>query len=87
MALPGALQRIVDWLRASYPEGVPEHDYLPLFALLSTRLSAEEARQTMKAVPPHEGPERVIGGGRLHRPESRRDIPGARSPAKRWLGL
>ena len=34
MALPDFLTKIVGWLRAGYPEGVPEHDYLPLFALL-----------------------------------------------------
>lgn len=39
-----ALQRIVDWLRAGYPQGVPEHDYVPLFALLHRRLSDEEVR-------------------------------------------
>jgi hypothetical protein len=51
MALPGALQRIVDWLRAGYPDGVPEHDYIPLFALLATHLSDDEVRHTIEAVP------------------------------------
>jgi hypothetical protein len=51
MALPVALQRIVDWLRAGYPEGVPEHDYMPLFALLGTQLSAEEVAHAIEAVP------------------------------------
>lgn len=36
------LQSIVDYLRAGYPEGVPERDYVPLFALLRRRLSDEE---------------------------------------------
>ena len=39
------IQRIVDWLRAGYPNGIPERDYVPLFALLRRRLSDEEARQ------------------------------------------
>jgi hypothetical protein len=51
MALPGALQRIVDWLRVGYPEGVPDHDYMPLFALLANHLSEEEVRDTIEAVP------------------------------------
>jgi Protein of unknown function (DUF3349) len=34
MALPHFLSRIIGWLRAGYPEGVPEVDYIPLFALL-----------------------------------------------------
>jgi hypothetical protein len=42
MALPPVLQSIVDFLRKGYPEGVPQQDYLPLFALLRRRLSDEE---------------------------------------------
>jgi hypothetical protein len=42
MALPPFLAKIVGWLRAGYPEGVPEHDYLPLFALLGSELTNEE---------------------------------------------
>jgi Protein of unknown function (DUF3349) len=42
MALPSFLNRIVDWLRAGYPEGVPEHDYIPLFALLGSQLTNDE---------------------------------------------
>jgi Protein of unknown function (DUF3349) len=32
----------VTWLRAGYPEGVPEHDYVPLFALLGSQLTDEQ---------------------------------------------
>ena len=39
MALNEVLKSIVSWLRAGYPEGVPEGDYLPLFALLGSHLS------------------------------------------------
>jgi hypothetical protein len=42
MALPNFLTNIVGWLRAGYPEGVPEHDYLPLFALLGSQLTNDE---------------------------------------------
>ena len=42
MTLPPALQKIVNWLRAGYPEGVPEHDYIPLFALLGSQLTNDE---------------------------------------------
>ncbi|MCK9923128.1 DUF3349 domain-containing protein [Frankia sp. AgPm24] len=41
-ALPPFLASIVGWLRAGYPEGVPDHDYLPLFALLRRKLTADE---------------------------------------------
>lgn len=40
--LPSALQSVVDFLRAGYPEGVPQRDYQPLFALLRRQLSPEE---------------------------------------------
>ena len=39
MELPPVLKTIVDWLRAGYPEGVPDVDYLPLFALLGSELT------------------------------------------------
>ncbi|HEX3517202.1 MAG TPA: DUF3349 domain-containing protein [Trebonia sp.] len=42
MALPPVLTKIVDWLRAGYPEGVPQHDYIPLFALLGSQLTNDE---------------------------------------------
>ena len=38
------LNTIVSWLRAGYPEGVPQTDYLPLFALLSGQLSTDEVK-------------------------------------------
>lgn len=42
MALPPFLEKIIGWLRAGYPAGVPEHDYVPLFAILGYHLSDEE---------------------------------------------
>lgn len=42
MALPPFLASVVGWLRAGYPEGVPQHDYLPLFALLASQLTDNE---------------------------------------------
>jgi Protein of unknown function (DUF3349) len=42
MALPEVLNRVVTWLRAGYPEGVPRQDYQPLFALLGSHLSNDE---------------------------------------------
>jgi hypothetical protein len=37
------LARIVAYLRAGYPEGVPANDYVPLLALLRRRLSDDES--------------------------------------------
>jgi hypothetical protein len=36
---------IIEWLRAGYPDGVPEHDYLPLFALLGSKLTDEQVQE------------------------------------------
>ncbi|EAP97122.1 hypothetical protein JNB_16594 [Janibacter sp. HTCC2649] len=38
----GLLTRVVAWLRAGYPEGIPATDYPPLLAVLSRRLTHEE---------------------------------------------
>ncbi|GAB0108462.1 DUF3349 domain-containing protein [Nocardia sp. JMUB6875] len=45
MALSELLTRIIGWLRAGYPQGVPDTDYLPLLAVLARRLSEEQVRQ------------------------------------------
>ena len=42
MALPPFIGSIIGWLRAGYPEGVPDVDYIPLFALLGSQLTDEE---------------------------------------------
>lgn len=42
MALSDVLARVVQFLRAGYPQGVPAGDYVPLLALLRRRLSEEE---------------------------------------------
>jgi hypothetical protein len=39
---PSLVQRVVEWLRRGYPAGLPDHDYLPLVALLRRRLSDDE---------------------------------------------
>jgi hypothetical protein len=44
MALPPVLSKIVEWLRAGYPEGVPDVDYIPLFALLGSQLTEAEVQ-------------------------------------------
>jgi hypothetical protein len=38
------LNAIVSWLRVGYPAGVPPHDYLPVLALLSRRLTSDEVK-------------------------------------------
>jgi Protein of unknown function (DUF3349) len=45
MALPPFLNSIIGWLRAGYPEGVPDVDYIPLFALLGSQLTDAEVSE------------------------------------------
>jgi len=42
MAPSDFVNKIVGWLRAGYPEGVPQQDYQPLFALLGSQLTNDE---------------------------------------------
>jgi hypothetical protein len=42
MEMPAFLANIIGWVRAGYPEGVPQHDYFPLFALLGSQLTEDE---------------------------------------------
>jgi len=44
------LGRIVAWLREGYPGGVPDHDYIPLLALLERRLTRNEVKKVAKAL-------------------------------------
>jgi hypothetical protein len=43
--MPTFLSDILGWLRAGYPDGVPERDYIPLFALLGRHLTDDEVQQ------------------------------------------
>jgi hypothetical protein len=43
------LRKIIDWLRAGYPEGVPPTDYVPLFALLVREHLTQEDVATFAA--------------------------------------
>ncbi len=38
----GPIEKIVAWLRAGYPEGIPTRDYVPMLALLSRRMTDDE---------------------------------------------
>ncbi|MDT4950126.1 MAG: hypothetical protein QOJ37_2721 [Pseudonocardiales bacterium] len=42
------LAKIVAWINAGYPEGVPGPDRVPLFALLKRRLSDDEVKAVAK---------------------------------------
>jgi Protein of unknown function (DUF3349) len=57
MAQPPLLSRIIGWLRAGYPEGVPEVDYLPLFALLGSQLTNAEVNDIADQLATQSNPE------------------------------
>jgi len=42
--------RILDWLTAGYPEGIPAIDRFPVVAVLKRRLSDDEVRQMVAAL-------------------------------------
>jgi Protein of unknown function (DUF3349) len=42
MSLGDLVARVVAFVRAGYPQGVPDTDYIPLLALLRRRLSDDE---------------------------------------------
>jgi uncharacterized protein DUF3349 len=50
MALPNVLQRVLDWLHAGYPEGVPQQDYYPLLAFLTRQMSTDDVVEVVGAL-------------------------------------
>ena len=42
MGLTSWVTSVVGWLKAGYPDGVPESDFVPLLAVLTRRLSTDE---------------------------------------------
>lgn len=47
------LSKIVNWLHAGYPEGIPRTDYFAVLALLSRRLSDDEVQSVAKELMAH----------------------------------
>ena len=40
--MPSRIERIVNWLKGGYPQGIPDADFVPLLAVLRRRLSQDE---------------------------------------------
>jgi hypothetical protein len=57
MALPPFLGAIIGWLRAGYPEGVPDVDYIPLFALLGNQLTNTEVSEIAETLAEESDPD------------------------------
>jgi Protein of unknown function (DUF3349) len=50
VALPTFLQKVLDWLHADYPDGIPQTDYYPLLAFLARSLKPEEVSEVVSAL-------------------------------------
>ena len=91
MALPPFLSSIIDWLRAGYPEGVPDVDYIPLFALLGSQLTDSEVSQIADVLASESDPDsaavirKAIGGRHPRTGERCRRRPGPFPPGGRRL--
>ena len=44
MPISTFMSSILGWLRAGYPDGIPETDYIPLMLVLARRLSSDEVK-------------------------------------------
>ena len=54
MSASDVIAKIVGFLRAGYPQGVPATDYVPLLALLRRRLSDDEVVQIVTELVGHD---------------------------------
>lgn len=54
MSVSDVIAKIVGFLRAGYPQGVPATDYVPLLALLRRRLSDDEVVQIVTELVGHD---------------------------------
>jgi hypothetical protein len=57
MPLPPFLASVINWVRAGYPEGVPDVDYVPLFALLGSQLSEDDVKAIAQELESESNPE------------------------------
>ncbi|WLP92107.1 DUF3349 domain-containing protein [Gordonia sp. NB41Y] len=70
MAERSLVSRIIEWLRAGYPNGVPEHDYVPLLAILRRQLTEDEVQQVSseliaESAPPPEPISKIDAGVKI----------------------
>jgi hypothetical protein len=45
---PNVVVRVLSWLEAGYPDGIPRQDRFPLIALLRRRLTDEQTREIVR---------------------------------------
>ena len=81
MALPPFLSSIIGWLRAGYPEGVPDVDYIPLFALLGSQLTESDVHAIAEELENESKPESAEA---IRKPSPRSPTTAAATPT--WPG-
>ncbi len=59
-----SLKSILDWLRAGYPQGVPQQDYIALFGVLQRCLTDEEVVDVARTILDTDG-DGVISDGEI----------------------
>ncbi len=57
---PSFLRRAIDWLRAGYPTGIPEQDYVALLGVLHRSLTEDEVSSIAQELAEHAAPEHPI---------------------------
>ncbi len=57
---PSFLRRAIDWLRAGYPAGIPEQDYVALLGVLHRSLTEDEVSSIAEELAGHAAPEQPI---------------------------
>jgi Protein of unknown function (DUF3349) len=50
VARPAVLHRVLDWLHAGYPSGIPAQDYYPLLAFLARSLKPDEVSDVVSTL-------------------------------------
>lgn len=58
----GLLHRVLGWLRAGYPEGVPRSDYVALLAVLHRHLTETEIAAVAAELAQHTGHTGITAG-------------------------
>lgn len=56
----GLFSQVLRWLRAGYPEGIPDADQVPILALLHRRLSDDEVRTVAELLVAQAGASREV---------------------------
>jgi hypothetical protein len=82
MSLSEVVAKVLAFIHAGYPEGVPPTDYYPLLALLRHRLTEEEVAVIAAALRPSDGSRVDTGVIRLAVTELTDEAPSAEDLAR-----